>query len=141
MFNQILDYCATYIDESIVYRAIDMIMTAHFDAGFNNETKARSRAGSHIFISENELIPRWNGPILIIAQMMKYVMSLVAEAKVGALFLTAKEMVPVRHTLTEMGWHQLTSPTQYENSTAVGMKNDTLVSRKSKSWELRLNCI
>ena len=56
-----------------------------------------------------------------------------------ALFLTAKEMVPLRHTLTEMGWKQPPSPLQSDNSTAVGMTNCTLIPRKSKLWDLRLN--
>ena len=56
-----------------------MIMTAQSDAGFNNETK-KSRVVSYIFLSENETIPRWNGTILTIAQIMKYVLSSAAEA-------------------------------------------------------------
>ena len=80
-----------------------MILTDHADAGFNNETQAQSRAGAHIFLSENDPIPRWNGPLLTIAQIMQYVMSSAAEAEMGALFITAKEKVPLRHTLTEMG--------------------------------------
>ena len=67
-----------------------MILTAHSDAGFNNETKARIRSGAHIFLSENEPIPRWNGPILNIAHIMRYVLSSAAEAEIGDLFLTAK---------------------------------------------------
>ena len=67
-----------------------MILTAQSYAGFNNETKVRIRAGTHIFLSENEPIPRWNWPILTIAQIMKYVLSLAAEAEMGDLFLTAK---------------------------------------------------
>ena len=51
--NQLLDYCATYPDDGILYCSSDMILTAHSDAGFNNETKARIRAGDHIFFSEN----------------------------------------------------------------------------------------
>ena len=116
-----------------------MILTAHSDAGFNNDTKSRIRAGGNIFLSENEPIPRCNGPILTIAQIMIYVLSWAAEAKIGALFLTAKEIVPVRHTLTEMIWHQPPSLIQCDNSTAVVMTNSTLVHRKSKSWDLRLN--
>ena len=80
-----------------------MVLAAHSDAGFANETKARSRAGAHIFMSENDAIPRWNGPLLTIAQIMKYVVSSAAESEMTALFLTAKEMVPVRHTLANMG--------------------------------------
>ena len=67
-----------------------MILTEHSDAGFNNETKAISRAGAHIFLFESESISRWNGPLLSIAQIMKYVMSLASEAEMGDLFLTSK---------------------------------------------------
>ena len=43
-----------------------MILAAHADAGFLNESKARSREGAHIFLSENEPKPKLNGPVLII---------------------------------------------------------------------------
>ena len=116
-----------------------MILAAHSDAGFANETKSRSRAGAHIFLSENDSIPRWNGPLLTIAQIMKYVVSSAAEAEMTDLFLTAKEMVPLRNTLTEMGWKQPPSPLQSDNYTAVGMTNSTLIPKKSRSWDLQLN--
>ena len=93
--HQLLDYCATYPDDGILYRSSDMILAAHSDAGFANEINSRSRAGDHIFLSENDSIPRWNGPILTIAQIMKYFVSSAAEAEMTALFLTAKEMVPL----------------------------------------------
>ena len=48
-------------------------------------------------------------------------------------------MVPLRNNLTEMGWKNPPSPLQSDNSTAVGMTNCTLIPRKSKSWDLRLN--
>ena len=51
--NQLLYHCATYPDDGIVYRSSDMILTAHSDADLNNETKSRSRAGGHIFLSKN----------------------------------------------------------------------------------------
>ena len=137
--NQLLYHCATYPDDGIVYQSFDIILTAHYDSGFNNEKKPRNRAGGHIFLSENLPITRWNGPFLTIAQMMKYILSLAPEAEMGALFLTSKEMVPVRHTLTEMGWNQPPSPIQCDNSKAVGMTKYTLLPRMSKSWDFRLN--
>ena len=69
--NQMLDYLATYPNEGIVYRASDMILAAHSDAGFHNEPKVRSPAVAHIFLSEDDPIPRWNGPILSISQVIK----------------------------------------------------------------------
>ena len=67
-----------------------MVLDGSSDADFNKKTKARIRAAAHIFLSENELIPQWNGPIITIAQIMNYVVSSAAEAEPTALFLTAK---------------------------------------------------
>ena len=88
--HQLLEYCATYPDDDILYRASDMVLAGHSDVCFNNETKARGRAGAHIFLSAHESIPRWNGPVLTIAQMTKYVVSSAAEAEMTAIFLKAK---------------------------------------------------
>ena len=44
----------------------------------------------------------WNGPILTIAQIIKFVMFSAAESELGALYITAKEMVPISQTLIEM---------------------------------------
>ena len=68
--NQLLDYCATYPNDNIVYRSSDMILCAHLDAGFHNESRGRSRARAHMFLVEDEPIPKWNGPVLTIAQIM-----------------------------------------------------------------------
>jgi len=96
------------------------------------------RVPTYIFLSEGDDFPRWNGPVLTIAQIMKYILSSAAEAETAALFLTAKEMVSLRNTVEEMGWKQPASPLQCDNSTSVGYTNKTIVSKKSKSWDLRL---
>ena len=49
--EQLLDYLDTYPDDSILFRKSDMILAAHADAGFLNESRDRSRAGAHIFLS------------------------------------------------------------------------------------------
>ena len=72
---------------------------------------------------------------------MKYVVSSTAEDEMTALFLTAKEMVPLCHMLTKMGWKQPPSPLQSDNSTAVDMTNCTLIPRKLKLWDLCLNLL
>ena len=47
--KQILDYVATYPSDGILFRKSDMILAAHADAGFLNESRARSRSCAHIF--------------------------------------------------------------------------------------------
>ena len=116
--DQLLDHVATYPNYGITYRASDMVLVAHSDAGFNNESKACSRAGAHIFLSENDSTPKWNGDILTIAQIIKFVMSSAAEAELGVLHIMAKERVPAHQTLIEMGWKQPPSPIQTAKSTA-----------------------
>ena len=76
-----------------------MILAAHAESGFLNESKSRSRAGAHIFLSENDPKPKLNGPVLNIAKIIKNVMASAAEAEMAALNITAKKMVPLRNTL------------------------------------------
>jgi hypothetical protein len=70
----LLDYVATYPSDGIIFRSSDMILCAHSNAGFLNETNSPSRAGAHIFLSENKPFPCFNGAIFSIAQIIKFVM-------------------------------------------------------------------
>ena len=106
-----------------------MILCAHADAGFLNESRSRRRAGAHIFLSENDPYPRFNGAILSIAQITKFVMASASEAELAALFITAREMIPHRQTLIDMGWPQPKRPIQTDNSTAAEVTNKTFVPR------------
>ena len=81
-----------------------MILAAHADVGFLNESKARSRSGAHMFLSENEPEPKLNGPVLTISQIIKKVMASAAEAEIAALYVTASKMIPLHNTLIEMVW-------------------------------------
>ena len=81
-----------------------MILAAHSDAEYLNETRARSRTGAHIFGSDNDPISRNNGPVLSLAQIINAVMYSASEAELSGLFITAKAMVPLRQTLKEMKW-------------------------------------
>jgi len=134
----LLNYVATYPAADIVYRSSDMILCTHADAGFLNETNSRSRAGVHIFLSENDPFPRFNGAVLSIAQITKFVMASAAESELAALFVTAQEMIPHRETLiASMGWPQPKTPIQTDNSTAIGVTNKTIVPRRAKMMDMR----
>ena len=47
--KQHLDLFASYPNDGIVYCASDMVLAAHYDAGFHNGSKLCSRTGAHIF--------------------------------------------------------------------------------------------
>ena len=65
--------------------------------------------------------------ILTISQVIKFVMSSVAKAELGALFITAKELFPMPQNLIDMGCPQPPTPIQTDNSTAVGVVNATTI--------------
>ena len=88
--NKILYYCATYPADGIIYHFSNMFLCTHSDAGFHNESKGRSRSGAHILLSENYAMPRWNVSVLILAKIIKFVMSSASEAELGAMFITAQ---------------------------------------------------
>ena len=139
--NQHLHYIATYTADGIIFHARDMVLSAHSDAAYLNASKARSRAGAHIMLSENVSVPKYNGPVLTIAQIIKCVISSAAESELAGLYICANEMVPLRQSLLEMGWPQPRSPIKCDNSTAIGVSNETIIPCKTKSMDIQFHCI
>ena len=113
-----------------------MILDARSNASYLNETWILCRSGVHIFCPENDPIPRDNGPILSLAQIINMVMSSASEAELSGLFITAKAVVPLRQTLKEMKWPQPRSLIQKDNSTANGFANQTIIPKKTTSMDM-----
>ncbi len=136
--NLLLDYVATYPSDGIIYRSSDMILCAHANAGFLNKTISHNWARAHIYLSENNPFPCFNGTILSIAQIIKFVMASAAEAELAALFVTAQKMILHRQTLINMGWPQPKRPIQTDNSTAADVSNKTIAPRQAKMMDMHL---
>ena len=136
--HQFLDYAALNPDAIVTYRASDMVLTAHSDASYLSETKARSRAGGHFFLSENEEFPTNNGAIHTTSQIIRAVMSSAAEAELAALFINSQEAIPQRQLLEEMGHKQPPTPIQIDNTTALGVVNNNVL-KKLKAMDMRFH--
>eukprot|EP00804_Cyclotella_cryptica_P019119 CCRYP_019437-RA/>CCRYP_019437-RA protein AED:0.46 eAED:0.46 QI:0/-1/0/1/-1/1/1/0/160 len=116
-----------------------MILATDSDASYLTEPGSSSRAGAHIFLSEDDPVSRHNMPVLTISQISKYVMASAAEAELAALYITARELIPLCNALAEMGWKQHKTPIQTDNSTATGFVNDTIIQRHIKMIFMRLH--
>ena len=68
-------------------------------------------------------------------------MSSASEAELGAMFITAQEIVATRQTLQEMKWPQPKYPIQIDNSAAAAVVNNTIVPRKLKTMDRRLGLL
>ena len=68
---------------------------------------------------------------------MRNIMTSVAEAEYGTIFVNAQTDVPIRTTLTEMGWKQGPTDIQVDNSTAMGIATKEFHQKKSKATDMR----
>jgi len=137
--KQFLDYAASQEEAVLTYRASDMVLAVHSDASYLSESKARSRAGGHMFMGGHEEVPINNGAVLNISQVIKAVMSSAAEAEIGALFINSKLEVPVRTTLEELGNKQPPTPVQTDNSTAHGVLTRKITPKATKAMDMRFH--
>jgi hypothetical protein len=140
--DQLLDYCATHPIAILRFHGSDMLLKIHSDAGYLNESKARSRAGGHFSLGNNpENTPLDNGPILTPTGILKHVASAASEAEYGGLFVNGKEGTIIRRTLHDMGHPQPATIITTDNSTANGIANDTIKQQRSRAIDMRYHWI
>ena len=131
-----LNYAACNPNARIIYRESEMILQGDSDAAYLVCPQARSRAGGYIFVG-NKNRNLFNGPILVLARVIKNVMASAAEAEVAALYMNAQELVPMRQCLIELGHHQPPTPLKTDNSTATGILTGTIKQKRSKAIDMR----
>jgi hypothetical protein len=146
--TQLLNYCATHPDASIEFRASDMCLHVESDASYLSEPKGRSRAAGYHYLSSRPINrdkppapgdppPMHNGPIDILCNVMKEVLSSASEAEFGTLFHNGKTATQHRTVLEELGHPQPPTPIVTDNSTASGIANDTVKQKRSKAMDMR----
>ena len=135
--DQFLDYAATNPIAIVTYHASDMVLAIHSDASYLSEAKARSRAGGHFFMSSDIPIPANNGAVHTVAQIIKSVMSSATEAEIGAMYINAREAVPARKALLEMGHPQPRTPMQTDNAAAHMVVTNNVQPKRTKAMDMR----
>jgi len=113
-----------------------MILHTHSDASYLSESKARSRAAGHFFLSSKDNRIN-NGPIHTVCTIIKNVIASAPEAEIATAFLTARDAIPIRNALREMGHQQPPTSIQTDNSTADGFLNETIKQKRSKVMDRR----
>ena len=136
VITKLLNYVATHPNATIRYHKSDIILCTHSDASYLSEPKARRKAAGHYFLS-SKVNPKNNGPIQTVCTIIRNVMSSSPKAKIAAAFLTAKDAMPTRTALTEMGHPQPGTPLHTDNSTAHGFLNETIKQKKTKAIDVR----
>jgi hypothetical protein len=137
--NQFLDYVWTHPDDFIRYCSSDMILNVHSDASYLSAPKAHSQEGGYYFLGslphDGDSI-RLNGTIHITCTIVKLVAALAAEAELGALFLNAQETKIIQLILIELGHPEPPTPIHINNTTTVGIVNNTVKQQQSRAMEM-----
>jgi hypothetical protein len=116
-----------------------MVLVIHSGASYLSKPKAHSQADGHMFMAGKAEIPTNNGAVLSILQIIRAVMSSVAEAKLGALFINAKTAVSTRRTLKEQGHPQTQTPIQTDNSTAHALLTNKILPKALKAMDMQFH--
>ena len=96
--------------------------------------RARSRAGGYHYLGNfDETL--FNGPIYVLAKIIKAVMGSAAEAECGSLYMNAQDAVPFITTLKELGHKQQPVTMRTDNSTAKGFMNREIKQKRSKAFD------
>ena len=127
--DQLSDYVATQEDAVITHHVSNMVLAVHSDASYLSESKARSRAGGHFFMSSDRQMPPNNGPVLILCQIIRAVMPSACEVEIGAMYMNVREVVPTRKTLEEMRHPEPRTPMQPDNSAAHSVVTNNIQPR------------
>ena len=140
----LLNYAATHPNAKVRFHASEMVLHIHSDASYLSEPEAKSRVGGYFFLDGKDNPdplsepPKINGAIHVESTIMRNVMASAAEAETGGLFVNGQAGQPIINTLTEMG-HPQPGPTPIctDNTTADGIANETVKSKRTKAMDMR----
>jgi hypothetical protein len=125
---------ATHPDAKIRYHASHMVLNKHSDTLYLSALNARSHAGGYFFLSStpcNGYPIQINGTVHVTCTILKVVAASVAEAELGALFLNSQEAKVIRLVLEELGHPQPPTLIHIDNTTTVGIVNNTIKQQRS----------
>ena len=115
-----------------------MVYHCSSDVSYLSVTRARSRAGGHGFFGYANAPTFFNGPVSTMSKVLDVVVSSAAEGEYGAAYLVAREAVYIRACASAMGYPQHNATILLcDNSTAVGLANDTVKIAKTKAIDMR----
>ena len=111
-----------------------MILHIARDGSYFSGSKSRSRVGGIFYLSSK--LPQhnqapdcnhpFNAPFNVVAKILKMITSSSMETEVAATFYNAKEVLPFRVTVAEMGHPQPPTPMEMDNETAIGFLKSTM---------------
>jgi hypothetical protein len=116
-----------------------MVLNVYSDASYLSTPCAQSRVSGYFFLGSlpiNGDPIKLNNVIHITCTILKLIATSTAKAKLGALFLNAQEAKVLCLTLAEVGHPQPPTPIHIDNTTTVGIVNNTIKCQCSSAMKM-----
>ena len=139
--KRLLSYAASYPANEIVFSACDMVLYGQSDASYLSRSNARSVAGGIFYLGNRNAPTQVNGAIDTFSSIIPVVVASAAEAEYGGLFLAAQRGAHLRNTLADLGYPQDSTLLLCDNECAVGISNDSVKAKRSKSIDMRFHWV
>jgi hypothetical protein len=139
--DRFMSYASRFPDTKLRICASDMKLYGHGDASYLSEPKARSRAGGYLFLGKCKPGDIPNAAINYFSVVISTVVASATEAEYAALFMTGQAAISIRNTLADLGYPQGTTEFICDNKCAVGIANNTLKQKRSKTIDMRYHWI
>ena len=138
---RLLGYAAAHPDAEIVFRASDMELKFHCDGSHNSQPEGKGIAGGYFYLGDKDDPMRLNGAIDVLCKTIPVVTASAGETEYATIFMSAQTACPLRATLEDL--HHIQPPTIgiVDNAFAVGLCNDSIKAKRSKSIDLRFHWV
>ena len=142
---KLFNYAATHPEAVIWYHTSKMTLHMHSDTSFITAPWGNRREGGYHYLSEpstntnNPLhkTPPLNGPMHLECTIIKNVLAIAMEAKLGELFVNFQQEDALIIPLKEMGHQQPLTPVATYSSNSDKFVNDNIWQQKSKAIDMR----
>ena len=108
-----------------------MILSCESNDAYLIAPKSQSRVGWYHYLG-NKAGTQFNGPIYVLAKIIKAVVGSVAKVEVGGLYMNALELSPMRTTLEELDHSHPPTLLKTDNSTADGIMKKTIIKQRQR---------
>ena len=140
--NRLLSYCKSYPDNKLVFKKSGMVQIIQSDFSYLTRSHARSVGGGISYLgyidSTSDFI---NGNIYAFSKVIDVVVASVGEGEYASVFLNAQAGEYIRTILIALGHPQPPTTIYCDNKCAVGLANDTVKMKRSKSIDMRFHWI
>jgi hypothetical protein len=136
---QLLQYAAAYPDNAIVFKKSKMHLIIQADASYLSRSKARSVAGGVFYFGDASKPEVENGMVHAVSSIIDVVVASAGESEYGAGFIMAQHGVWLRNIAIALGHPQPATPLLSDNNFCIGLCNDTIKQKRSKSIDMRFH--